>query len=125
MNNQTEIEEFLVKLGRTEKSVIVEGRKDKAALETLGVRNVLCLNHRPVYKAAEEAAAKSRKVVILTDLDREGRRLYGKISTHLQTLGVEVDNYFREFLLRKTKVRQIEGLRRIYPASYSTFRSSR
>ena len=113
MNNETEIEEFLSRLGRTEKAVVVEGRKDKVALEALGVRKVLCLNHRPVYKVAEEVAAGNRKVVILTDLDREGKKLYGKIKTHLQHLGVEIDNHFREFLLRKTKVRQVEGLRRL------------
>ena len=116
MDNKPEIEEFLLKLGRTKKTVIVEGRRDVAALKTLGVRKVLCLNHRPIYKVAEDAAAKSRKVIILTDLDREGKKIYGKIKTQLQALGVEVDNYFREFLLRKTKLRQIEGLRRIYSA---------
>ena len=113
MNNMEEIGEFITKLARTEKTVIVEGRKDKEALEALGAGNVFCLNHRPVYEVTEEVAARSRKVVILTDLDREGKKLYGKIRTHLQFLGVEVDNYFREFLLRKTKIRQIEGLRRL------------
>ena len=110
MDDGQDIGEFITKLARTEKAVIVEGRKDK---EALGAGNVFCLNHRPVYKVAEEAAARSRKVVILTDLDREGKKLYGKLRTQLQLLGVEVDNYFREFLLRKTKIRQIEGLRRL------------
>ena len=109
MDNREYLGKFIIKLARTEKTVIVEGRKDKEAVEALGAGNVFCLNHRPVY----EVAARSRKVVILTDLDREGKKLYGKIRTHLQRLGVEVDNYFREFLLRKTKIRQIEGLRRL------------
>ena len=113
MDGGPDIREFITKLARTEKAVIVEGRKDKEALEALGAGNVFCLNHRPVYKVADEAAARSRKVVILTDLDREGKKLYGKIRTHLQRLGVEVDNYFREFLLKKTKIRQIEGLRKL------------
>ena len=113
MDNREYLGKFIIKLARTEKTVIVEGRKDKEALEALGAGNVFCLNHRPVYEVAEEVAARSRKVVILTDLDREGKKLYGKLRTHLQLLGVEVDNYFREFLLRKTKIRQIEGLRRL------------
>ncbi|MBI2664762.1 toprim domain-containing protein [Candidatus Woesearchaeota archaeon] len=104
--------EFLDKLARTDKLVIVEGAKDKKALESLGVSNIRCLNDRPLYKIAEDIAAKHKKVVILTDLDREGKRLYGRLKTQLQFLGVEVDNYFREFLFR-TRIRQVEGIKRL------------
>jgi len=52
--------------------------------------------------------------VILTDLDKEGKRLYGVISSSLQNFGVKIDHYFREFLSRRTKLRQIEGLVRYF-----------
>lgn len=55
----------------------------------------------------------SKKAVILTDLDKEGRKLYAILKTQLQFLGVKVDNYFREFLLKNTRVRQIEGLNNV------------
>lgn len=114
MQNGREVEEFLDKLGNTDKPVIVEGVKDKKALEAVGVKRVYCLNKAPLYKVVEDVAVSSR-VIILTDLDSEGRRLYGKLKTQLQHLGVEVDNYFREFLFRNTKIRQIEGLGSLRP----------
>jgi len=110
MRNGPEVDDFLDRLRETVKPVIVEGKKDKEALEGLGVTNIVCLNNKPLYKIIEGVAANSKKAIILTDLDREGRSLYGKLRTHLQFLGVEVDNYFREFLFRNTKIRQIEAL---------------
>jgi len=104
-----EFEEFLEKLSQTNKLVIVEGIKDKKALLALGVKNICCLNDKPLYKIVESISANNKKVVILTDLDKEGKHLYGKLKTQLQFHGVEVDNYFREFLFR-TKLRQIEGI---------------
>ena len=115
MKNKHEIEGFLSKLGETEKLVLVEGVKDKKALERLGVENICCLNDKPLYEVVESVAANNKKVIILTDLDREGRRLYGRLKTQLQAHGVEVDNYFREFLFRNTKLRQVEGLTALCP----------
>ncbi len=113
MKNNEEVKEFLSKLAETGKTVIVEGKKDEKALRGIGVRNICCLNAKPLFEVAEEIADNSRKVIILTDLDKEGRKLYGKLSSQMQQLGVEVDNYFREFMFRNTKVRQVEGLARL------------
>ena len=41
---------------------------------------------------------------------KQGKELYGKLNSGLQQLGVEVDNNFRNFLFKKTKLRQIEGM---------------
>ncbi len=110
MRKSREILEFFDELRDTDKMVIVEGVKDKKALEAIGVKRVYCLNKAPLYKIVEEIAGCGSRVIILTDLDSEGRRLYGKLKTQLQHLGVEVDNYFREFLFKNTKIRQVEGL---------------
>ena len=111
MNNGAEVSEFLERLAATEKAVIVEGKKDKSALEAIGVSTIFCIDKQPLYLVAEQVAASNKKVVILSDLDNEGKKIYSKLRTHLQFLGVEVDNYFREFLFRKTKLRQVEGMR--------------
>lgn len=104
-----ELEEWINKLKNSKKPVIVEGIKDRLALESFGVKNIITLN-KPLYEIIEDVACKHKKCIVLTDLDRKGKELYGKLSSGLQRLGVEVDNYFREFLLKKTKLRQIEGL---------------
>ena len=117
MENRIAVEGFLNKLSKTGKLVIVEGVKDKKALQSFGVKNICCLNDRPLYKMIESVASANKEVIILTDLDREGRKLYGKLRTQLQFLGVEVDNYFREFLFRNTRIRQVEGLAGLCPAN--------
>lgn len=110
MMNTEQIEEWIEKLRNSEKAVIVEGKKDKYALESFGIKNVFMLNKKPIYEMVEEVSALYERCVILTDLDKEGKKLYGKLSSALQHHGVEIDNYFREFLLKNTKIRQIEGL---------------
>src|SRR4030042_3268501 len=104
-----ELEDWVSKLRDSEKLIIVEGKKDKIALEKLGIRNIRTLKN-PLYKEVEEIAALCKEVVILTDLDKEGKQLYGKIKKDLAKNGVKVDNRFREFLFKNTKLRQIEGI---------------
>jgi 5S rRNA maturation endonuclease (ribonuclease M5) len=106
-----ELEKWLEKLEKSGKLVIVEGKKDRKSLHALGTRNVYSMDRKPVYKVVEEVAAMARKAVILTDLDAEGKKLFGKLNSGLQYHGVEVDNYFREWLFRNTKLRQLEGLK--------------
>ncbi len=95
--------------------IIVEGKNDKAALEKLGFSNLVLLHKKPLYKVVENLAedlAKGRRtkeVVILTDLDQEGRRLFGKLSKECQLNGIKVNNKLRQGLLR-TPLAHIEGL---------------
>ena len=106
-----ELNEWLDALKKTDKAIVVEGRKDREALRQLGVNSeIIELNNRALYKVIESVADNHKKVIILTDLDREGKRLYSILKSGLLERGVEVDNIFREFLFKKTKLRQIEGL---------------
>jgi len=103
-----DIEDFIDKLKQV-KLIIVEGKKDKAALEKFGIKNIFVLNG-PLYKNIEEISEKAKEVVILTDLDKEGRKLFSRFNSRLQERGIKVDNSFREFLFKETKLRQIEGI---------------
>jgi len=88
--------------------VIVEGLKDKRALESLGLTNIFSLK-KPLFAVVEEIASKEKEVVLLTDLDGEGRKLYRKLSRDLQKHGVKINNKLR-ILLFKAKISHIEGL---------------
>ena len=107
-----ELVALLSDLAESKAAVIVEGRKDKAALVKIGIDNkrIFVLSAKPLFSVAEEVAANFEKVSILTDLDAEGKKLYGKLNTLLQHIGVKVDNNFRNFLFKSTKLRQIEGI---------------
>lgn len=105
-----ELLDWIDKIRNSDKIVIVEGKEDKKALEKLGITNIVQLNKKPLYKIVEELIEKEKEVIILTDLDKKGKQLYGKLNHDLRRFGVKVDNGFRNFLFKNTKLRQIEGL---------------
>jgi 5S rRNA maturation endonuclease (ribonuclease M5) len=89
------------------KPVIVEGKNDRKSLRLLGFDDVHILN-QPLYKIIEEFP--HDEVIILTDLDQEGKRLYGKLKKGFAHHGVHVDDTIRELLFKETQLRQIEGI---------------
>ncbi len=106
------VEEWAAQVSGSGKAILVEGESDERALRALGIKNrIYSLRRRPLYAVVESIAEKERDLILLTDLDKEGKRLYGTLSSSLQRFGVRIDNKAREWLLRNTKVRQIEGLR--------------
>ena len=86
--------------------IIVEGKKDKKALELLGATNIVTID-KPLYKIIE---AIDRECIVLTDLDKHGKKLYKFFKNNLQKRGVKVNDRFRNFLYRETNLAQIEGL---------------
>ena len=86
--------------------VIVEGKKDAAALKAVGFRRIITLN-KPLYQIAESVTEK--RILILTDLDKKGKELYSKLKKDLDGHSIAVDDTLRN-LLFKTELRQIEGL---------------
>ena len=107
-----DMKQFIEKLNESGKLILVEGKKDRAALQKLGIDkySIIELSKKPIYSVIEETAEKSENCIILTDLDRKGKELFGKLNEGLQSHGVKVDNSFREFLFKHTNIRQIEGL---------------
>ena len=104
------LEEWILALKQSKKLIIVEGKKDKKALQTLGINNIITLNPNPIYKIIEKIAENNKECVLLFDLDREGKKFYSVMKHQLQKHKVKVDRKFREFLFKKTKLTQIEGL---------------
>lgn len=101
--------EFMEQLNKLRnKVIIVEGIKDKKALEKYGIAKVIVLN-KPIFQLCE-ALSEIEEVVILTDLDKEGKKLYSKIKENLTRNGIKIDDSFREFLFKNTELTQIEGL---------------
>lgn len=109
-----DLEEWRTSLIASELPVIVEGHEDSRSLRNIGVTNtLLILNCGPRYKLIEHIVKNHKRVIILTDFDSEGKRLYGILNRELAPYGVHVDKRFREEL-QKTKLDQIEGLERYY-----------
>jgi len=105
-----EINNLIEKIKNSNILIIVEGKKDRIALQKLGINNIVELNKKPLYQIVEEISNSNRECMILTDLDKEGRQLYSKLNSNLQKNGVKINNRFREFLFKHTRLRQIEGI---------------
>jgi len=105
-----ELVERIEKLKKSDCIVIVEGKKDKSALEKFGIKNIVTLSKKPLFSVIEETVDRDKEVIILTDLDKEGKHLYGRLNSELQRFGVKVNNSFRRFLFKETKLRHIEGI---------------
>lgn len=108
-----EVEEELIELLKKNKdvTVIVEGKRDKEVLCSLGFNKILTI-HKGIYETAEEL--KEKDVLLLTDFDSEGRQIAKKLNLILQSLGFKVDKETRRkvgLMFTKLKIRKIEELR--------------
>ena len=90
--------------------ILVEGKNDKKAFEDIGFENVFAIDKMAGYRVVEEVAKRAKEVVIMTDLDKEGKKLYTYFNHHLCQNGVRIHNRLREFMFRHTQLRQMEGL---------------
>jgi len=102
-------EEFYSKLRKNNSVKIVEGKKDKKALESLEINNVFSLNGKPLYKIIE-VFENEEEIILLTDLDHEGKKLYSYLSKQFQKNKIKINNKFREFLF-ENRISHIESLK--------------
>ena len=107
--------EFLKQIEKAKKHlVIVEGKKDRTALENLGFTNIFVINSSgksfpEKIEEIQNMLGKNDKASILTDLDKKGKELHDILKSEFSKLGVKTDSSFREFLKYKD-ISHIEGL---------------
>ena len=109
MDDKEFLEKFFEEIRRLKDKdmlVIVEGFKDKNALQNFGIKNIKVLGDA-LYKVVEGITAK--RAAILTDLDSEGKKIYARLKHDFQKRGIMADDKLRN-LLFKSELRQIEGL---------------
>ena len=74
--SEKEFLEQIEKIKQNNTLVIVEGKKDSKALESFGIKNIIQLNKKPLFVIIEEIYDKNKECIILTDLDKQGKKLY-------------------------------------------------
>jgi len=107
-----EIEEELKKLFEKvkNKTIIVEGKRDKEVLYSFNLTKVYTINHG-LYELSEKFDKK--EIIILTDFDREGKEISRKLSLFLQTNN-KIDRETRRkigLLFSKLHIKTIEELK--------------
>jgi 5S rRNA maturation endonuclease (ribonuclease M5) len=98
--------------GLEDKLIIVEGKMDKKALKTLGLKDIIAINGRPLYEVAEVALSAKKQVVILTDFDTKGREIAKKLKYLLQRQGKSPNSELRwkVMTLGKNKIEDFGAL---------------
>lgn len=90
--------------------LIVEGKKDKTALMSIGFRQVIDISGKPIEDIVEKVASfRERQVAILTDFDEEGEQIASQLSNVFSHYRINVDNVIRN-KFRSLKIHQIEEL---------------
>ncbi len=107
---QPDLERVLKLLGELKGyTLIVEGRKDASALKALGLYNIIPINGQPIADFVDGLDEKSQ-IVILTDFDKEGRRLCAKLLKLLQRRRIKANPRLRHMLMAETGISRIEEL---------------
>ncbi len=90
--------------------IIVEGKRDREALKSFGIDGRILTITSSLDIVAERAARQSNEVIILTDYDRRGKILAGKLRDLLLDEGVKPNLDIRHELKRACDVEFIEEL---------------
>jgi 5S rRNA maturation endonuclease (ribonuclease M5) len=107
-------EDFLSAANDESTVIVVEGDRDRRSLRSLGVSGQILLLHsgRGMSRLTRSLSHPGKKVVVLTDWDREGGQLAHRLVELLTAEGVSVDAEFRRRLTRvlRGEVAHVEGL---------------
>ncbi|RMD66078.1 toprim domain-containing protein [Candidatus Pacearchaeota archaeon] len=94
--------------------VLVEGKKDVLALRQFGFTNVYAIHktgiglRERVEQIVASVSDKKKRFCVLTDFDRQGKKLYMFVKSVLHEQGVRVDSALRGILL-KAGLSHVEG----------------
>ncbi|MCK5587897.1 MAG: toprim domain-containing protein [Candidatus Lokiarchaeota archaeon] len=95
-------------------AIIVEGKKDEAALRSLGTKGKIHCIHNRGYRLFEfaEQIAPYKRVILLTDFDHQGEKTLKELRNYLETKRCKVDVTFwnRMKLLFRRLTKDIESL---------------
>ncbi len=91
-----------------ENVVLVEGKRDKEALERLGITNCYALVGRE--NSVFEKLKSVEEVIILTDLDRKGNLLASRVTEELWSRGIKTNLTLRKRLGFLMKIKYFEEL---------------
>ncbi|MGC1122274.1 MAG: hypothetical protein WBA22_14380 [Candidatus Methanofastidiosia archaeon] len=112
MNEKDRVLEVIESLKRESEAVIlVEGKRDCAALRTLGVEHTIeKISGKRIFD--DLSFLEGKNVIILTDFDRTGCRLFKNLRAELEVMGYKPNLYYWQQLREVLggEITQIEEL---------------
>jgi 5S rRNA maturation endonuclease (ribonuclease M5) len=111
------ITDFILSLNRESENgsvIVVEGKRDSAALTKLGFTGQITVYNRfkGVLDFVDSQQLTDKKIILLLDMDRTGKYLTSRIVSLLQQRGTNVNLTYKKKLCEITngKVRHIEDI---------------
>ncbi len=105
----------LIEKSKEGATILVEGEKDAEALRKIGVTGkISCVKkiRIPLYDYLQKCTELKEEIIVLTDFDRRGVQLAGKMTNYLERSGKSVNLMFwlkiRGFITHDVK--DVEGL---------------
>jgi 5S rRNA maturation endonuclease (ribonuclease M5) len=93
--------------------VIVEGKKDRQALQKLGFSKIIEISGKAIDRVVEGILSeKPKSVIILTDYDRDGMKKANQLANFFQHHHVKVNSLVRRKVQVLFKIHKIEELSR-------------
>ncbi|RLF67493.1 MAG: hypothetical protein DRN26_02270 [Thermoplasmata archaeon] len=93
--------------------ILVEGKNDLIALRKLGFNGpIKTIKGRKLSDLIDEVYLEYKRVLVLSDWDNEGERLYKEIRYLLESYGVRVEDKYRRIIksITKREIKDVEGL---------------
>ena len=94
-------------------TILVEGKRDREALDLLGIKGeIIMTSQKPLFNLCEELARSSGDVIILTDWDERGEEVARQVRTFLEADGVRPDTTIRATIipLVRKEIKDVENL---------------
>jgi 2,5-diamino-6-(ribosylamino)-4(3H)-pyrimidinone 5'-phosphate reductase len=102
----TELEDVIHEMEDFVDAIVVEGVRDKAALKGLGVtKEIVTCSSKPDTWFVDYLRSRHKRVTILTDYDKAGKKFNKKLTARLEHAGIKVENQYR------SRIGRILGLR--------------
>ena len=106
--SEEEIRKIKKEISSKKLVAIVEGKKDKEAIEYFGFKKIIVIGGKSLHLLSFRKGA---RVVILTDFDREGRRKARKLRRLMRENEVFIEEEIRREFARIFKVKKIEEIK--------------
>jgi|SRR5665648_158622 len=114
LENVLEIVEELRSLAKNGAIIVVEGIKDRRAMESLGINEGIetLVGQESLLNFSERLAQHNRPIILLTDWDRTGAKIASDLATYLRPTGCNVDYELRAKLSKLVRkyIKDVEGL---------------
>ena len=95
----------------SDETIIVEGMRDRQALNRFGVMNIIEISGKSLMEIADDIVEQNEKdVTILTDFDEDGEQLESQLNHYLSHSGIKINSFARKRVRSLFKIQKIEEL---------------